>query len=506
MTVNYDLLIPAAEQHLREFQGCQEAKTVEYQGRQIVVIGDQALILFKDIEKELYTLGWSLNHKTVVVVHRHNGGDPNPLYAQCEKLNGVAKPLFSFTTPRAASERVDVMQLHPHFPHQWDSQIFSEMSEEVPTDLQVKFHSWLKTIVEQLSEQGIGIQNPLFVCDYVANKYYILPTSLGGDYSNNSAYLKSHLKEEQTVISTLHRPYDAKEWEKYTPKKIDEGLLRIGEQIMSGAFKRIFKGVLQNSEGVHPVAVSIIDVTTEESKAILELEKECAEKLNGLPNIVPILALHLHEGRLRLEMVSPLFECDLQQASAQGLLVFEDKIAVMRDAAVGVKFYQERIGVYCDLKPENILLNPNVNPISGVLTDFGGGVKKGSSSTGHCSVLYASPEMFSRLLHETETPLTEKHDSWTMGAMILHTLYFMLLDENFLEIIGNREISNNKRIALLKQWSPKIPEILTTLPPSSIKDLVRKLLHLDPAERLSMESIILELTAILQETKNYERV
>jgi hypothetical protein len=506
MNLNYDILLSHASRCLSDFEGCEEAKWVDYQDKQIVVIRDQALILFNSLEKVRCTLGWSLNHKTVVAVHRHNGGDPNLLYAGCEQITGIAKPLFSFTTASAAAERVDVMKLHPYFPSQWESQIFDEIGHEYLSGSDVKFYSWLKTLIPALSERKIGIQKPLFVFDYVSQKFYLLPTSLGPNPSGNEDFLKRHYKNEASLPNTLHRPYEPHEWGKFTPRSFDKGQLRIGDQIMRGAFKKIYKGVLQQGEQVHHVAVSVINLLSQHYAPCMALEEEGADRLQGKPGIVPIWFTIKHEMGLRFEVVMPLFECDLQQASDLGLLTLEEKVHLCRDAAIGVKAYHEEIGIYCDLKPDNILLNPSSKPISGRLTDFSGGLKRGSSSLGHCSVLYASPQMLELHLHKPGTVLTDKHDSWSMGAMMLNVFYFMVLDQSVLDRIENVKIAAEERLALIKEWIPRIPEMINNVPPGSIKEVLRKLLYLDPEARLSMDEFIAELPAILEEMRNNERV
>jgi len=154
---------------------------------------------------------------------------------------------------------------------------------------------------------------------------------------------------------------------------------------------------------------------------------------------------------------------------------------ILKQLLEAIQFTHQKNIVHRDLKPENILLDDNFNV---KLTDFGFArvLKPGEKLTDLCGTPgYLASEMLRCNMYENEPGYDTKVDMWACGV-IMYTL-----------LVGCPPFWHRKQMVMLRnimegKYSFHSPEwdSVTDTP----KDLIRKLLVVDPNQRLSVDEAL----------------
>ena len=143
----------------------------------------------------------------------------------------------------------------------------------------------------------------------------------------------------------------------------------------------------------------------------------------------------------------------------------------LRETISAVKYLHEHDIIHRDIKPENILLDQNYRV---KLSDFGWSnfCKKNEKRNTYCGTPeYLSPEMIKKLPHD------HRVDIWSLGVLLFECL------AGYPPFTGKTELELFKNIEKLKiHWPIDFPPLA--------KNLVTKILKVNPEERPSLDDIL----------------
>lgn len=149
-----------------------------------------------------------------------------------------------------------------------------------------------------------------------------------------------------------------------------------------------------------------------------------------------------------------------------------------------VQFMHNKKFVHCDLKPENVMFVGDHEDSQLKIVDFGFAKRRTSKESPPCFTLdYAAPESLIR------GPTKESRDLWALGVM-LYTMLCGITPFKPRDFNKQREEKNrilitdnirNGHFSMTEQWE--------TLSPSA-KDLIKKLLKVEPSKRLTLDQVI----------------
>lgn len=156
-----------------------------------------------------------------------------------------------------------------------------------------------------------------------------------------------------------------------------------------------------------------------------------------------------------------------------------------------------------DIKPENIFLAVFGGQVHPILLDLGAAAEREAHFVAG-TALYASPEQLSMLRGEIDVPLSEKMDTYCLGATILVSLIgearFPGTEANSLEELMK---------ALDVRATRPVPE--DSLPDAEgeprelIEDAFRRWLAKDPAKRPTMKALAAQLDVLLEPEREVDR-
>lgn len=165
----------------------------------------------------------------------------------------------------------------------------------------------------------------------------------------------------------------------------------------------------------------------------------------------------------------------------------------LRKLALAIKYLHDKNIIHRDLKPENILLKTELPNSEMVIADFG--VSKFVDNLDHqmtsiCGTLqYSPPEMnIFRVLTETPPkPYTSKVDTWSYGVI----MYMMLVAYHPFDPHPDPHCrSTNDIWKYIQNGIFDYEDVLWDNISYGAKDLINKLLVIDPNERLSINDVL----------------
>ncbi|KAL7821975.1 kinase-like domain-containing protein [Trichoderma gracile] len=186
----------------------------------------------------------------------------------------------------------------------------------------------------------------------------------------------------------------------------------------------------------------------------------------------------------------------------------EDSVRILRDISGALSYLHGRKLVHNDIKPANILYAPDRGA---VLCDFGLTTPAASSPSGGGTPYYIPPEFITR---KSRGPAS---DVWALGVTMLYTLRFIKFPDSrarrqhpkplywqIAQIHGQpappyayKQYGNGQpAVTQMRDWLTEIYEAREKLNPKDrLERLVRDMLAPNPAQRITMERIVKELSA-----------
>ncbi|KAL7720209.1 Protein kinase [Entamoeba marina] len=249
----------------------------------------------------------------------------------------------------------------------------------------------------------------------------------------------------------------------------------IMEKSGDGHFGCVYKAKDKDEDRI--VSLKILKIGAEDYKRNGDVREEVKilEKLRNshvlafyeeifIGNQVILLAEHCDGGDLfdRIKKQS-MTECEVGYIFVQLL-----------DA---VDFLQKENCLHRDLKPENILLKRNTKHPEVVVADFGL-AKVADFGTTRCgTVAYAAPET---LFAEDNKKYTNACDIWSLGVI----LYIMIARYHPFSISDEKEMRRQ-----IKEGKLSFEGSVWESKSSSVKDLIRRMIEVDPTKRITLNQI-----------------
>jgi len=156
-----------------------------------------------------------------------------------------------------------------------------------------------------------------------------------------------------------------------------------------------------------------------------------------------------------------------------------------------------------DIKPENIFLAVFGGQVHPVLLDLGAAAEREAQFVAG-TALYASPEQLAVLRGEIDILLSEKMDTYCLGATILVSLVgearFPGTEANSLE-----ELLRDLKVRATRPLpDDALPDVVGE-PRELIEDAFRRWLAIDPAKRPTMKALANQLDVLLEPEREIER-
>ncbi|KAF6271665.1 phosphorylase kinase catalytic subunit gamma 2 [Rhinolophus ferrumequinum] len=266
-------------------------------------------------------------------------------------------------------------------------------------------------------------------------------------------------------------------YQKYDPKDV------IGRGVSS-----VVRRCVHRATG-HEFAVKIMEVTTErlspeqleEVREATRRETHILRQVAGHPHIITLI--DSYESSSFMFLVFDLMrKGELFDYLTEKVALSEKETrSIMRSLLEAVSFLHANNIVHRDLKPENILLDDNMQIR---LSDFGFSchLEPGEKLRELCGTPgYLAPEILKCSMDETHPGYGKEVDLWACGV-ILFTL-----------LAGSPPFWHRRQILMLRMvmegryqfGSPEWDDRSDT-----VKDLISRLLHVDPAGRLTAEQAL----------------
>ena len=230
-----------------------------------------------------------------------------------------------------------------------------------------------------------------------------------------------------------------------------------------------------------------------------QIQSECSI-LNGLNHPCIIRVYDVYDTPQAVYIVLELIEggelFDRVVNSGQ----FDEKTTkfLFRQMCLGVKYLHEQSITHRDLKPENVLLSsPDTTETLVKITDFGLSrfINETTLMKTFCGTPnYLAPEV---LLTRGEASYTNKVDVWSLGVIL------------YICLVGyppfNDSISGTPLNDQIIQGLYTFPNEFWSEVSESVKDLIRKMMCIDPVKRLSIAEVLAH-PWLADDLENTERV
>ncbi|XP_072163676.1 MAP kinase-activated protein kinase 5-like [Diadema setosum] len=232
-------------------------------------------------------------------------------------------------------------------------------------------------------------------------------------------------------------------------------------------------------------------------------------RCSGHPNIVKIVEVFSNEVQFpgepfpksRLLVVMELMDGGelFDRISKQKRFTERQAVILTKQIASAVERCHSLNIAHRDLKPENLLLKDNSEDSPVKLSDFGfAKVDDGNLMTPHFTPYYVAPQVLEaqkrqrreqrNVIQMAPKPYTYDKgcDMWSMGVII----YIMLCGyPPFYPDTPSRQLSKDMRLKIMA-GQYEFPSEEWALISDEAKDVVKRLLRVDPAERLNIEELV----------------
>jgi calcium/calmodulin-dependent protein kinase I len=315
-----------------------------------------------------------------------------------------------------------------------------------------------------------------------------------------SIWLTDSMRKRRRVIVLVAERVDEFErwafWLRRASEAVLERHYEMRSYINTGSFARVVRGRDLHTGG--EVAIKLIEKSNSPPSARRYMAREVAI-MRRVRHENIVRCLDVFDGVLRTRIVMELCPGVLQEViDGLGGVAMEERAAreVLRGVLRGLRYLHGEGVVHRDVKPSNILLSSTTEPYGPVkLSDFGlsnyaadggavGGSDDGSDARGTGPVLssavgtlaFVAPDL---LLGENYgAPV----DLWSAGVV----LYIMLAGGR----LPFRGKTSADALAQLKRGAVDMTAIPDTRVSDSARHLLRALLNIDPAKRLTADQAL----------------
>ncbi|KAB5558304.1 serine/threonine-protein kinase [Coniochaeta sp. 2T2.1] len=300
------------------------------------------------------------------------------------------------------------------------------------------------------------------------------------DYQNVSAPASPGKKPHPTSRSSDELALSERTSDPYgdrplVPKQFHLGMFEIGRPLGKGKFGRVYLA-RERTTGFVCALKTLYKSELQNSSAEKQVRREVEIQSNlRHPNILKLYG-HFHDSKRIFLILEFAGKGELYKHLRRENRFPEWKAAqYIAQCATALKYLHRKHVIHRDIKPENILLG-----IHGEIkiADFGWSVHApGRRRQTQCGTLdYLPPEMVSHdRKHGRPTSYNEKVDLWSLGVL---TYEFLVGEAPF----EDTQVMTQVRISKADMTIPSFvsPEA---------RDLIKKLLVLDPEKRLPLEDV-----------------
>lgn len=258
----------------------------------------------------------------------------------------------------------------------------------------------------------------------------------------------------------------------------------------SGTYSDVYKGKTSNGENV---ALKICDISnsTTTSEDLTALLTEIIILINtNHTNIIRYRDVEF--GKKTITLVMELMTMNLRQMYHKyehRKLPLNIVKKCLRHVARGLNYLHTHMKIsHCDIKPDNILYNTSTETFK--IADFNSVNIPPLHNTAGCTIWYRAPESLVK-----DTNYSIKSDIWSLGCVLYELLTGKVLfnnDDEYIQIVSiveNIECSDCKFMEPYKHIK-KTGKKLDRIKNEQAKDLLEKMLKIDPSMRISAKDVL----------------
>jgi serine/threonine protein kinase len=292
------------------------------------------------------------------------------------------------------------------------------------------------------------------------------------------------------------------------PWIINTDRIEMGERIGEGNYGQVLEGVYHGRK----VAIKRLFNSRLDDEGMRKMRKEAAI-LSGIdhPRVVKLMGLSVADGKLLLVMeLVPRGSLRALLSNSSVSLKWQKRLAMLRDAAVGIAFLHSKGIVHRDIKSSNLLVDDNLSVKVG---DFGFATAKHDNGTmTRCGTpSWTAPEVLApsslataqgsssehsdsdvEMKTKTKTKaktgaVSEKADVYSFGIVMWEVLTRRMPYEDGNMMTVAMDVLQGKR--------PKVPNDC----PSKFAEIMQRCWHQKPHKRPAMDDVLMYLNGELKD-------
>jgi eukaryotic-like serine/threonine-protein kinase len=327
--------------------------------------------------------------------------------------------------------------------------------------------------------------------------------------SNSKLRTTTTVQAYSVTVDRSEKDPDLVETTPAPPSAATEGLPQVGELVGNvyrlkrllgaGMFGKVY--VAQREDvPEHQVALKILPRSHYAGRNV---ERELVMLATvGHPHVVQLKDHGMTNEYVWLTM--PVYEGETLEARlARKPLNLHEAYEIFTAVARGLEALHAAGLRHQDIKPENIFLAVFGGRVHPVLLDLGSAAEREAQFVAG-TALYASPEQLAMLRGDVDVSLTEKMDTYCLGATILVSLVgeaqYPGTEANSLEDL----MKSLKVRATRPLLEGSLPDVEGE-PRELIEDALRRWLAIDPAKRPTMKALATQLDVLLEPEREIER-
>ncbi|KAH7385737.1 kinase-like domain-containing protein [Pyrenochaeta sp. MPI-SDFR-AT-0127] len=298
--------------------------------------------------------------------------------------------------------------------------------------------------------------------------------------TTNATKNAARISRITTIKSTTRQSSELNETHRRTPSEVASvparpktwnlSMFDIGKPLGKGKFGRVYLAKEKTSGFICALKV-LLKSEIQQGRVEKQVRREIEIQSHlAHPNILRLFG-HFHDAKCIFLILEFAGKGELYKHLRREQRFSEPKAAqYIAQMASALKYLHKKHIIHRDIKPENILVG-----VYGEIkiSDFGWSVHAPANRrTTLCGTLdYLPPEMLSSL----DNSYTEKVDLWSLGVL----MFKFLVGEAPFE---DSQVMTKRRIV---KGEYAVPSFIS----SEAKDLIKKLLVLDPEKRISLEEV-----------------